>query len=307
MAKAVRFSAQGIFGIARHGAVIGCVMATGVQPSVAALAIPDTEDRQDGRMELKTPHTSNLDIHQKATASGIERPRTPFPRARPLRWIRLAFLGLPFLGLATLVLAPWLFPGPPVGNFTVTSPNPQEVGERLVGPVLYTLEARAAEQWTFFDFSRGSVVEVPHQFRIDWDLAFQRHKILANGGATNPKGRGAILNLGEVAFEEVLEVPAEGYIEDTIASINPETITTENLAIKAWYHYNFLTHVLHPKSNVYAIRTADGKYVKMRLISYYCDGGQASGCFSIEYVYQGDGSRHFGLTPSIRSELGASR
>jgi HmuY protein len=237
----------------------------------------------------------------------IEHPSMLPPRSPAWRWIRLALLGVPCLGLAMLFLAPWLFPGPSVGNFTVTLPSPAEVGDRLVGPVFYTLEARAPEQWTFFDFSRGSVVEVPHQFGVEWDLAFQRHKILANGGATNPKGRAAILNLGAVGFDKALEAPAEGYIEDTIASINPETIITENLAIKAWYHYNFLTHVLQPKPNVYAIRTADGKYAKMRLVSYYCDGGQASGCFTIEYVYQGDGSRHFLLNPSMRSEVGTSR
>jgi hypothetical protein len=172
-----------------------------------------------------------------------------------------------------------------------------EVGEQLVGPTRYTLQARAAEDWTFFDFSRGSVVDVPHQFVVDWDLAFQRHKILANGGATNPKGRGAILNLGSVDFETVLEAPAEGYIEDTIATINSEAIVTENLAIKTWYHYNFLTHLLIPKPNVYVIRTADGKYARMRIVSYYCDGGHASGCFTFEYVYQGDGGRRFVGTP----------
>ena len=186
----------------------------------------------------------------------------------------------------------------------MTPPHLMDIGERLHGPILYTLDARAAEQWTYFDLSRGSVVEVPHQFGLDWDLAFQRHKILANGGATNPKGRGAILNLGDVALDEVLEAPAEGYVDDTIASIKPESITTENLAIKAWYHYNFLTHVLQPKANVYALRTADGKYAKMRIVSYYCDGGQASGCFTIEYVYQGDGSRHFVPNPSSHSEVG---
>jgi hypothetical protein len=179
------------------------------------------------------------------------------------------------------------------------------VGDRLVGPISYTLEARAAEQWTYFDFSRGAVVDVPHQFETAWDLAFQRHKILANGGATNPKGKGGILNLGAVAFDDVWEAPVEGYIEDTIAAINPEAIITENLAIKTWYHYNFLTHVLQPKSNVYAIRTADGKYAKMRVLSYYCDGGQASGCFTLEYVYQGDGSRLLVKNPSRPSKVGA--
>jgi hypothetical protein len=217
--------------------------------------------------------------------------------SRPRRWIRLGLLALPFLGLAVFLAAPWLFPGPPVGHYVATPPNPQEVGERLVGPILYTLDARSPAQWTFFDFSHGSVVELPHQFGLDWDLAFQRHKILANGGATNPKGRGAILNLGEVAFDVVDEAPAEGYVEDTIATITADAIVTENLAIKAWYHYNFLTHLLRPKPNVYIVRTADGKYAKLRIVSYYCDGGQASGCFTIEYVYQGNGSRRFGGAP----------
>jgi HmuY protein len=272
-------------------------------PVFAAFGVMYAEDRQDGRMGLKTPPTSNSDARQDATESTIGRPPT-LPRSRLRSWIRLALLALPFLGLTAVFFAPWLFPGPRVGNFSVTPPHPLTVGDRLVGPIFYTLDARAAEQWTYFDFSRGSAVEVPHQFGVDWDLAFQRHKILANGGATDPKGRGAILNLGQVPFEEVREVPAEGYIEDTIASITPETLTTENLAIKAWYHYNFLTHVLRPKPNVYAIRTADGKYAKLRIVSYYCDGGQASGCFTIEYVYQGNGSRQLVLHPSIPSKPG---
>jgi hypothetical protein len=217
-------------------------------------------------------------------------------RSRPRLWIKVGLLALPCLALVLLFLAPWLFPGPPVGNYIVTPPHPVEVGERLVGPVVYTLDARASDQWTYFDFSRGSVVEVPHQFSVDWDLAFQRHQILANGGATDPKGKGAILNLGEVPFEGVTTAPTQGYVDDTIASITPESLTTENLAVKAWYRYNMLTHILRPKPNIYVIRTADGKYAKLRLLSYYCAGGEASGCFTFEYVYQGDGSRSFAPT-----------
>ena len=234
------------------------------------------------------PHVS-----RNATGSTVDHPPTLPPQSRAWGWIRLGLLAMPFLGLAMVFLAPWLFPGPPIGHFSVTPPNPSAVGDRLVGPVLYTLDARTSEQWTFLDFSRGSVVEVPHQFGVDWDLTFQRHKILANGGATNPQGKGAILNLGAVTFDDVREAPSDGYVEDSIAAITPDTITTENLAIKAWYDYNFLTHLLRPKPNVYVVRTADGKYAKLRIVSYYCDGGQASGCFTIEYVYQGNGSRRF--------------
>ena len=163
-------------------------------------------------MALKTPPTSDSDGQQEDAELTISCSPAPPLHSRVRRWIRLTLLALPFLGLAAVFFAPWLFPGPPVGNFTVTPPNPVDVGNRLVGPELYTLEARAAEQWTFFDFSRGSAVGVPHQFGVDWDLAFQRHKVLANGGATNPKGMGAILNLCHVPFDDVIEAPAEGYV-----------------------------------------------------------------------------------------------
>lgn len=204
---------------------------------------------------------------------------------------------MPLLGLGILFLAPWLLPGPPVGDFAITPSNPVEVGDQMTGPVRYTLDARALNQWTFFDLSRGSVVEVRHQFSLGWDLAFQRHKIIANGGATNPKGEGAILNMGTVEFEAVTEAPADGYVTDTIAAIHPDRIETENLAIKVWYRYNVMTHVLRANPNVYVIRTADGKFAKMRLVSYYCEGGKSSGCVTFDYVYQGNGSRQFVPAP----------
>jgi hypothetical protein len=180
----------------------------------------------------------------------------------------------------------------------VTPPHPVEVGGRLVGPVIFTLDARSLDRWTYFDFSRGSVVEVPQQLSLEWDLAFERHKVLANGGATNPKGKGAILNLGDVDFGSLAEAPAEGYVEDTIAAIQPDRLETENVAIKGWYRYNFLTHLLRPHPHVYAIRTADGHFAKLRILSYYCNRGSSSGCFTFEYVYQGNGSRRFVPEPA---------
>src|ERR671925_181089 len=162
MVKAVWLTAQNTrvgWPVAAPLAARERLIAGGAQPSVARSEFTDAEDGLgDGRMELTTPPTPRSDTHQNVMGPTTERPRTLTPRSRAWRWIRLTLLGMPFLGLTMLFLAPWLFPGPPVGNFTVTPPSPAEVGDRLVGPVLYTLEARAAEQWTFFDFSRGAVV-----------------------------------------------------------------------------------------------------------------------------------------------------
>ena len=43
-------------------------------------------------------------------------------------------------------------------------------------------------------------------------------------------------------------------------------------------------------SDTYAVRTADGRYAKFSIVGYYC-GEVRSGCFTIRYAYQGDGSR----------------
>jgi hypothetical protein len=39
------------------------------------------------------------------------------------------------------------------------------------------------------------------------------------------------------------------------------------------------------------VRTADGRYAKLELVSYYCPRSQP-GFVTLRYVYQGDGSRN---------------
>jgi hypothetical protein len=116
----------------------------------------------------------------------------------------------------------------------------------------------------------------------DWDLAFRRYQILANGGPQYA-GRGGIADLGTVAFDEVDAVPATGY------QPNERTPDPRNPAIAYWYRYGFFSHVLSPKPHVWAVRTADGRYAKIELLSYYCARGEP-GCLTFRYVYQGDGS-----------------
>ncbi|HSR42903.1 MAG TPA: HmuY family protein, partial [Longimicrobiales bacterium] len=50
------------------------------------------------------------------------------------------------------------------------------------------------------------------------------------------------------------------------------------------------SHILRPKDRVFAVRTADGRYAKLRILGYYCPGARP-GCLAFRYVYQGDGSR----------------
>jgi len=170
---------------------------------------------------------------------------------------------------------------PTVPMYSPTPPSPQPAGRTLVGPLLYTVDATSAIDWRHFSFQVGSVVD-PAGPR-DWDLAFRRYQIIANGGH-DFVGAAGIADLGEVDFAQVRTVPEAGYRE-TEGSAEPR-----NLAIASWYSYGYFSHVLSPKPHVWAVRTADGRYAKIALVSYYCVGSRP-GCLTFRYVYQGDGTR----------------
>ncbi len=175
-------------------------------------------------------------------------------------------------------------------NFTVQSlrnPGPREVGNGLTEEITYMINASSLEEWVYFDFSQGSAVNVPEKSSFGWDLGFRRVSIISNGGETNPKGMGGIIELPGRDFKSIVEAPESGYTIDT--RIGP--VETENQAIKKWYSYSYWTHVLKPKDSVYIIRTADGRYAKMNILNFYC--GRLAGCYTIRYVYQGNGSRKF--------------
>jgi hypothetical protein len=139
----------------------------------------------------------------------------------------------------------------------------------------------------YFDFARGSVVAVQEPKTEAWDLMFQRYVIKTNGGETNPTGQGALLSMKERDFAAVTTVPDKAvFVTDVHPKNRPSSY---NPAMEKWFDYSYLANVLVPKPLVYLVRTHDGKYAKMHILSYYC-ANKSAGCLTFEYVYQGDGS-----------------
>jgi hypothetical protein len=156
--------------------------------------------------------------------------------------------------------------------YTPTVPHPAVVGDSLVGPATFTLDASSTDYWRRFDFQRNAVVDSG-----GWDIAFRRfHLITAPGGG--------IVDLGPVPFDSVQELPAGGYLPNTNAS------DTTNPGVGKWYDYSMLSHLLASKHHIYGLRTAGGRYAKLELLAYYCkEVGTA--CLTFRYAYQGDGTR----------------
>ena len=204
------------------------------------------------------------------------------PRSLPgIPWAALIVVGT--LLIATVLFVVSSLQSPELAWYAVSPVEPREAGDTLVGPVTYTVDGRT-EGLTYFDFSRGSVIE-GDPTALGWDLAFHRFTVLANGGE-GFYGGGGILDLGEIALESVARVPTVGY-EGNRTMPEPG-----NPAMTQWYDYSWTSHVLKPKPKVFAVRTADGRYAIFEILSYYCPAAQA-GCITMRYVYQGAGGTSF--------------
>jgi hypothetical protein len=217
---------------------------------------------------MTKPHDS-IDIESQAEGS--------------LRPPKAAVVIIGFLVIAAVIfVASSLRQSRPLTFYPVSVVDPQEVGDQLVGPSVFTVDGRV-DDFAYFDFSSGSVVESPGP--LGWDLAFQRFTILANGGPSFA-GQGGILDLGITSLDSVTTVPTNGY------EVNSSGSDVSNAATARWYEYSWTSHILSPKPNVFAVRTADSRYAVFQILSYYCPAAQA-GCTTIRYRYQGAGGTAF--------------
>lgn len=154
------------------------------------------------------------------------------------------------------------------------------------------IDASSPSQKTYFRFSDSSIVTGADTLTNKWDLAFSSTTIYTNSGSSGP-GSGGALVLKGVNFEDVLEAPSNGYKIDSAGA--PAIPTGSG---NGWYNYNFSANVISPIPGVVlVIRTGDGKYAKVQILSYYKGAPENPASsdiprfYTIKYFYQPDGSR----------------
>ena len=171
-------------------------------------------------------------------------------------------------------------------------------------PVL-KVDAQSKEKWILVDFSTKKTFQISdpekdkdRMNRQDWDLGFQRTKIISNGGVTNPQGKVTIANLGPVDFNSVVDIPEATFVPDVVSWGN-----VNNPSIIDWYLYRTRTHNIESKRNVYLIKTGDG-HLKLKILNYYCQRPESecktsmcprdeAACLSLEYQYIPSGTQAF--------------
>ncbi len=163
-----------------------------------------------------------------------------------------------------------------------------------------SLDATSFTEWVYVSLSKGEIVEVSDfENDINWDIGFHRWDVRTNGGMSG-KGKGAALQLAHSSLDQVDLAPETGYITDILIEINMTGMPPiyedhpANPELAKWMDLDMSE--MPPKysmtDKVFIVKTADGKFVKLRFTDYMNDTGDR-GFITFEFILQSDGSRNF--------------
>ncbi|MFO7444722.1 MAG: HmuY family protein [Ignavibacteriaceae bacterium] len=173
----------------------------------------------------------------------------------------------------------------------VEPPAPEPAAEERTA---YNVPADTGAQnkTTYFRFSDSTIVTGADTVTNKWDIAFKSTTIYTNSGSSGP-GQGGAVVFRNSNFEDVQAVPDTGINTDAVGA--PAVPTGSG---NGWYNYNFSTNLISPVPGVViVIRTGEGKYAKVQILSYYKDapsnptGTEPSRYYTFKYLYQPDGSK----------------
>lgn len=148
-------------------------------------------------------------------------------------------------------------------------------------------------RFTLFSFKENKIIANSDSATNKWDVGFRGTTIIVNGGTVRTGQGGAYIFTG--LFDELKEIPTNA----TFAQDNsPTSLAIPTSSGMGWYNYNPMNMIITPiPGRVLVIRTGDGKFAKMEILSYYKDApavitlATPQRHYTFRYIYQGDGSR----------------
>jgi hypothetical protein len=168
---------------------------------------------------------------------------------------------------------------------------PADVGQGF-DPV--TGRPQFSGKFTLYSFKDNTIVPTSDSASANWDIGFKGTTIITNSGVSGPGEGGAYVING--IFSEMKSLDASAlFTADSNASLAVPTGSG-----KGWYSYNPQNNEIIPiAGKVILVRTADGNFAKMEILSYYKDRPTlitpttAGRYYTFRYIYQPDGSKTF--------------
>ncbi|ADO75066.1 HmuY family protein [Stigmatella aurantiaca] len=123
----------------------------------------------------------------------------------------------------------------------------------------------------------------------NWDISFKRTWLQTNSG-TSGSGQAGALVAEDTEFSAVTRAAEGPYTADTMLPVAGPPGSGEasgNAVLNDWYDYDTTTHVVTPKARVFLVKTVEGAFAKVRILTY------SGGTFTLEYTYSGPGRTSF--------------
>lgn len=148
------------------------------------------------------------------------------------------------------------------------------------------------KKFTLFSFKTGAQVANADSASAKWDIGFNSTNIIINSGTSGPGTASAQVVTG--IFSDLVTAPDGGYLQDNKATSLYAIPRGSN---NGWYVYNQVSNTVTPiAGKVIVIKTTDGKYAKMEILSYYKDSPATPTSNSIDryytfrFMYQANGT-----------------
>nr|WP_068891680.1 HmuY family protein [Pedobacter panaciterrae] len=174
----------------------------------------------------------------------------------------------------------------------------------LAGDVGNTVGSGKEFETFYFSLNTGAKIDPSKKLTTEWDLAFTKEYnsllVVNNGQVTVSPGYGGTgigrIIIVEKAYDKVVQAPSDS--EFTANGIPNFGWDAGNGV--GWFFYDLKTHIAVPvKNRTFVIRTAEGKYAKLEMISMYkgapatvSDLNWPAPYFTFRYYLQADGSRN---------------
>ena len=178
--------------------------------------------------------------------------------------------------------------------------DPSQGGDALpVKQVSLSRKTAYGNDWIYYSLEKGKEVNVSeetHAENTDWDIAFNRYNVRTNSGASG-KGKGGALLTNIKDMAACTTVPQGTFTVDASYTITapgtgfppPTMESTANEVLCKAITFAGPPPTYTPSDYVFIVRTASGKYAKLKAKSFYDDEG-TSGIYSFEYAIQPNGS-----------------
>lgn len=165
-------------------------------------------------------------------------------------------------------------------------------------------------RFTFYSLREHKVIPNSDSATNKWDIAFRGTNIAINGGASGP-GQGAAQMVSGL-FADLKTAPTSGYATDSLVNNSKRFYLSSNAAFR-WYNYIGKNEgtpqqygiIVPVPGRVIWLKTGDGKYAKLEIVSYYRgvpadpnslsfnDANTLSRFYTFRYSVQTNGSVNF--------------